>query len=190
MRINLRKAAVVQQAIQDELKRDRDEATALRVSVFDNEVKFTLDAQVQKIEENLARTERLLKALYTLRQIVARKNAESGITDGLAEEAHLSARESQLNELAKADVRPNETTLVAELMERRTGKTESLYGGRDFTVPVPVMPQAMQDRLKKDLAQIRRLRRRIRDDMVSINVKTEVEVPEEVSRVLTELGLD
>lgn len=190
MKINLRKAAVIQQALQDELKRERNDSTDLRISVFDADIKTTLDAHQRRIQENLARTDRLLKALYTLRQIVARANAEAGITDRLAEEAHLAAREAALAALVRAEVRPNESTLMAELQERRSSKTDSIYSGRDYSMSVPILTESLQNSFKGDMDAVRRLRRRLRDDMVTINVKTEIEVPEEVSQVLTELGLD
>lgn len=190
MRINLRKASVIQQALQDELKRDREESTTVRISVFDSAPARTLDQAAERIQAGLARSDRLLKALYTLRQIVARENAQAGITDSLAEEAHLAARESQIRRLLESDARLDDGQLATELLARRESKADSIYGGRDFTVSVSVLKQDFLDGLRKEADEIRRLRRRLRDDMVSTNVKTEIEVPEEVSQVLAELGLD
>jgi hypothetical protein len=64
-----------------------------------------------------------------------------------------------------------------------------LYG-RDYTVDVAVVPAEAVAESKKELETIRRRRRKIKDEMVSINVRTEIEVPEQVALVLTELGLD
>lgn len=188
MRINLRKAAAVQQAIQDEVKRiNVDHET--RVSFFDGGAKFTLAAHFERFAAEQSRRERLLVALYTLRQIVARKNAEAGITDRLAEEAHLAALESSLAAISRCEPQPDLELLGRELQARREGKEES-YGGRNYHMMVSALPADYIKNTEAHLANIRRTRRRIRDEMVSVNVKTEVEVPSEVSTVLVELGLD
>jgi hypothetical protein len=65
----------------------------------------------------------------------------------------------------------------------------SIYG-RDYSVDVNVVPAESVTEAKTELETIRRRRRKIKDEMVTINVRTEFEVPEQVALVLTELGLD
>jgi hypothetical protein len=191
MKINLRKASVVQQTIQDELKRLGTESTTLKVSLFETDVQTQLDKQLAKVRENHAHAGRLLSANRFLRAIVARKNAEVGITDYLAEEAMLASAESRLKTFSEVSVRQNLTSLVAEIESRRSPgtSTASIYG-REYTIDIDVVPAEAAAEAKKELESIRRRRRKIKDEMVSINVRTEFEVPEQVALVLTELGLD
>jgi hypothetical protein len=191
MKINLRKASVVQQTIQDELKRLGTESTTLKVSLFETDVQTQLDKQLAKVRENHAHAGRLLSANRFLRAIVARKNAEVGITDYLAEEAMLTSAESRLKTFSEVSVRQNLTSLVAEIESRRSPgtSTASIYG-REYTIDIDVVPAEAAAEAKKELESIRRRRRKIKDEMVSINVRTEFEVPEQVALVLTELGLD
>jgi hypothetical protein len=191
MKINLRKASVVQQTIQDELKRLGTESTTLKVSLFETDVQTQLDKQLAKVRENHAHAGRLLIANQFLRAIVARKNAEVGITDYLAEEAMLASAESRLKTFSEVSVRQNLTSLVAEIESRRSPgtSTASIYG-REYTIDIDVVPAEAAAEAKKELESIRRRRRKIKDEMVSINVRTEFEVPEQVALVLTELGLD
>ena len=191
MKINLRKASVVQQTIQDEIKRLGTESYTLKVSLFETDIQARLDEQLAKVRENHAHAGRLMSANRFLRAVVARKNAEVGITDYLAEEAMLSSAEARLKSFSEATVRQALSSLVAEIESRRTPGTDrsSIYG-REYTVDVNVVPVEAVAEAKKELETIRRRRRKIKDEMVSINVRTEFEVPEQVALVLTELGLD
>jgi len=191
MKINLRKASVVQQTITDELKRLGTESTSLKVSLFETNIQALLDEQLIKVRANHAHAGRLMNANRFLRAIVAKKNAEVGITDYLAEEAMLSAVESRLKGYSEATVRQNLEALGAEIESRKTpGSDRSSIYGREYTIDVNVVPAEAVAEAKKELETIRRRRRKIKDEMVSINVRTEFEVPEQVALVLTELGLD
>lgn len=191
MKINLRKASVVQQTIQDEIKRLGTESYTLKVSLFETDIQARLDEQLAKVRENHAHAGRLMSANRFLRAVVARKNAEVGITDYLAEEAMLSSAEARLKSFSEATVRQALSSLVAEIESRRTpGSDRSSIYGREYTVDVNVVPVEAVAEAKKELETIRRRRRKIKDEMVSINVRTEFEVPEQVALVLTELGLD
>lgn len=191
MKINLRKASVVQQTIIDELKRLGTESTSLKVSLFETNVQALLDEQMVKVRENHSHAGRLMNANRFLRAIVARKNAEVGISDYLAEEAMLASVESRLKIYSEVGVRQNLEALGAEIESRKTsgGERASIYG-REYTIDVNVVPAETVAEAKKELETIRRRRRKIKDEMVSINVRTEFEVPEQVALVLTELGLD
>jgi hypothetical protein len=192
MKINLRKASVVQQTIVDEIKRLGTESTSLKVSLFETDIEARLNEQLAKVRENHAHAGRLMSANRFLRAVVAKKNAEVGITDYLAEEAMLSSAETRLKSFSEATVRQPLDSLVAEIESRKAnGANEraSIYG-REYTVDVNVVPAEAVAEAKKELETIRRRRRKIKDEMVSINVRTEFEVPEQVALVLTELGLD
>jgi uncharacterized protein YdcH (DUF465 family) len=191
MKINLRKASVVQQTIVDEIKRLGTESTTVKLSLYETDIQGALDAQLAKVRENHAHAGRLLNANRFLRAVVAKKNAEVGITDYLAEEAMLASAEARLKTLSEAEVRPNIDALKAEIEGRKTnaGERVSIYG-REYNVDVNVVPVESVTEAKNELENIRRRRRKIKDEMVSINVRTEIEVPEQVALVLTELGLD
>jgi hypothetical protein len=55
---------------------------------------------------------------------------------------------------------------------------------------VNVLPKSIVDGTQGELETVRRRRRKIKDEMVTINVKHEFEVPEQIAMVLSELGLD
>ena len=62
MKINLRKAAVVQQQIQEEIKRIGSEKTAITVSLYDTDIGAKTDAQFNKYLLNNQRVSRLMDA--------------------------------------------------------------------------------------------------------------------------------
>jgi len=191
MKINLRKASVVQQTIMDEIKRLGNEKTTISVSLFADNVANLLNAQLEKVIANNQRVGRLLDANRYLRATVAKKNAEVGITDYLAEDAFLASAESRVRQIAELEVRPDLSALEKEIQARsaNTGNERSIYG-RDYNIEVHVaLPETVAE-AKAELARIQRRRRKIKDEMVTINVRTEFEVAEQVALVLTDLGLD
>lgn len=193
MQINLRKAAVVQQIIQDEIKRIGQEDTKIRVSLFDTNFQTRLDEQASKVIATAQRVSRLMEANRYFRAVLAKKNAEHGITEYLAEDAMLSAMEGRITALTEVEPRPSEEVLAKEMAARREQKEEkvSIYGAsREYEIAVNVLPQHIIDGAKAELENVRRRRRRIKDEMVTINVKHEFEVPEQIASVLSELGLD
>ena len=194
MKINLRKASVVQDQIQAELKLLGSEKTEITISIFDIDVADKLDAQLTKVRETNQRVGRLLEANFYLRATVAQKNAEAGITGYLAEDAMLAAAEARTRAVTELEVRPSLDSLTQEMEARRASATAvdrtSIYGGRSYDMSVNVATQAYIDEARRSLETIRRRRRKIKDEMVTINVRTEFEVPEQVALVLTELGLD
>ena len=192
MKINLRKASVVQQTITDEIKRLGTEETTVKVSLFETDVKARLDEQMAKVIANHAHVGRLLNANKFLRAVVAKKNAEVGIADYLAEEAMLASAETRLKSFSDAVIRPSLEALQAEIESRKANSNNErmcIYG-RDYSVDVNVVPGESIATAKNELEGIRKRRRKIKDEMVSINVRTEIEVPEQVALVLSELGLD
>lgn len=194
MKINLRKASVVQDQIQAELKQLGAEKTEVTVNIFDTDVESKLDAQLFKVRESNQRVGRFLEANSYLRAAVAQKNAEVGITGYLAEDAMLAAAEARTRAVTELEVRPNLDSLNQEMQSRRASANStdrvSLYGGRGYEMNVNIATQEYVDEARRSLETIRRRRRKIKDEMVTINVRTEIEVPEKVALVLTELGLD
>jgi hypothetical protein len=193
MQINLRKAAVVQQIIQDEIKRIGQEDTKIRVSLFEENIQARLDEQANKVVITAQRIGRLMEAARYFRATLARKNAEVGIADYLAEDAMLAVMEQRIMTLCEADARPDLEVLQREIAARRDSKDEkvSIYGGgRDYEISVNVLPKSIVDGTQGELETVRRRRRKIKDEMVTINVKHEFEVPEQIAMVLSELGLD
>jgi hypothetical protein len=191
MKINLRKASVIQQTILDEIKRIGTEKTTLSISLYADDVAAKLDEQLAKIVATNQKVGRLLEANRVIRASVAKKNAEMGIMDYLAEEAFLASAEHRVKAIAELEVRPNIAELAKEIEARKELKDaeRSIYG-RTYEVSVNVATDTLVNDAKIELARIQKRRRKIKDEMVSINVRTEIEVPEQVALVLTELGLD
>lgn len=192
MKINLRKAAVVQQQIQEEIKRIGSEKTAITVSLYDTDVESKLNTQFNKYIVNNQRVSRLMDANRFLRATVARKNAEVGIMDYLAEDAMLSAFETRLRGMAELTPRISEEAQKREIESRIStiASERNIYGRNEHNIEVNVVTEQFVNDAKAELEQVRRRRRKIKDEMVSINVRTEIDVPEQVALVLTELGLD
>lgn len=192
MKINLRKAAVVQQQIQEEVKRIGSEKSSITVSLYDTDISAKITAQAEKYKLNTQRVSRLLDVNRFLRDVVARKNAETGIVGYLAEDAMLSTFETRLRGMTELQTSISQTALEKEIASRIATITSerNLYGRNEHNIEVNVIDESFVESAKQELEQVRRRRRKIKDEMVSINVRTEIDVPEQVALVLIELGLD
>lgn len=194
MKINLRKAAAVQQIIADEIKRIGSESTTVTLSLFDDNVAARLDEQSNRVIASAQRVARLMETARYFRGVLARKNAEHGISEYLAEDAMLAQMESRVSEIARLTPRPNADTLEKEIAARRESRDEksaAFFGrGTEYEITVNAMPIEIVNAAKSELEKLRRRRRKLQDEMITINIRNEIEVPEQFANVLVELGLD
>ena len=185
MKINLRKASIVQDLLRDEVRQLRQEPSKVDVSLFEDQLCEHVDRQLSSFQDAQSKIERYLEAWRDLRVLVARHNVETGVHELLGEDSMLSHR------LATLDVATcsAQARLSDEAIRRQA---ERLKGQEDLeiTMSLDVSPARTLDEMKAKMDAIRRRRRKIKDQLLNINVKTDFEVPERVVTVLEELGLD
>lgn len=194
MKINLRKAAAVQQIIADEIKRIGTENTTVTVSLFDDNFTAHLDEQSNRVVATAQRVARLMETARYFRGVLARKNAEHGISEYLAEDAMLAQMELRVSEIAQLTPRPSADTLQKEFEARRASRDDKTAAffvrGSEYEITINAVSVEVIAAAKSELEKLRRRRRKLQDEMITINIRNEIEVPEQIATVLTELGLD
>ncbi len=190
MQISLRKANAVQAGINDAIKGIKIE-TALELNEFQDVV-----AELKKANDALftndSRRQRLLLSLYNIRGLVGTANAQSGIDLKLATAAFIEKRIAQLDELAKLAAVTDLAVIHGKLEKIRNDKSETsrsrIYGYND-TVSTTVISQEQIDQIKTEIQNLKKQKQKLSDEILELNIKTEIPLSDDVVKTLTDEGL-
>ncbi len=189
MNITLRKANAVQNSINEAIRGIKIE-TNIELNEF-QDITAELQAANDLLLNNDARRQKLLLALYNIRGLVGTANANSGIDLALAKAAFIDKRIGQLNELAEATAVTNIAVLNGKLDKIRNRKEESrasLYG-RDDTVSTGVVGAEQIAQAKTEINNLKKQKQKINDEVLELNIKTEIPLSEDVVATLQVEGL-
>lgn len=185
MNISLRKANAVQSSIVDAIKGISIE-TNLELNEFQDVV-----AELQKANDvlfaNDSRRQRLLLSLYNIRGLVGAANAQSGVDTKLATAAFVDKRVAQLDELAKLSPVTDLAVINGKLDKIRNSKDESarsrIYGISD-TVSTTVVSQEQIAQVKAEIKNLKKQKQKLNDEILELNIKTEIPLSDEVVAIL------
>ena len=190
MNISLRKANAVQNGINEALK-GIEIKTTLELNEFQDVV-----AELKKANDvlftNDSRRQRLLLALYNIRGLVGAANASSGIDMKLATAAFIEKRIAQLETLSKLEAVTDLAVINGKLEKIRNDKSESarrsIYGYND-TVSTTVVSQEQIAQVKTEIQNLKKQKQKLNDEILELNIKTEIPLSEDVVKTLSEEGL-
>ena len=189
MNISLRKASALQNSINDAIKGIKIE-TAIDLNEFQDVAQELKNAN-DKLFNNDSRRQRLLLALYNIRGLVGSANAQSGIDLKLATAAFVEKRVAQLEGLV-VDPVTNLAVINGKLDKIRNDKGEnsrrSLYGHSD-TVSTTVVSQEQIDQVKSEIKNLKKQKQKLNDEILELNIKTEIPLSDDVVATLTQEGL-
>jgi hypothetical protein len=190
MNITLRKASAIQNSINDAVKSIKVELT-VELNEFVN-VETALAKANGDMVANDGRRQRLTMALYNIRALVGTANAQSGIDTNLAKAAFIDKRIGQLEELAKATEITDLDVIKGKLDKIKNDKGEtsrrSIYGYSD-TVSTSVMSKAQIDQAKAEILNLKKQKQKLNDEILELNIKTEIPLSDEVVASLQAEGL-
>jgi uncharacterized protein YdcH (DUF465 family) len=189
MNITLRKANAIQNSIQESIRGINIETT-IDINEF-QDVEVELGKANALMIENDARRQKLLLALYNIRGLVGTANTASGIDTALAKAAFIDKRIAQLGELASSKPIQSLAVLKGKLDKIRNRKEEaraSLYG-RDDVVNTSVIDQTQIDQAKTEIKNLKKQKQKLNDEILELNIKTEIPLSDEVVETLTKEGL-
>lgn len=189
MKLTLRKANAIQTAINDALK-GIETVTTIRVNEFQDAEREIRHAS-EKLMANFARKEKLNSALYEIRKSVGRANAQAGVDDKLADIAHLEKSIQLYSGFVTQQVREPVAVLAGKLDKIRNRKEDSrvsLYG-REDDVQTSVMTEEDIQSFKVLVAKAKKSKQKLQDEVLELNVRTEIEVSAEAEKTLQAEGL-
>ena len=190
MNITLRKANAVQNTINEAIRGIKI-TTNIELNEFQN-VETELKKANDTLVANDGRRQKLLLALYNIRGLVGTANAASGIDLALAKAAFIDKRIAQLQELADGQAVTDLTVINGKLEKIRNDKSEnsrrSLYGYND-TVSTSVLGQNQIDDAKAEIKNLKKQKQKLNDEVLELNIKTEIPLSDDVVATLTAEGL-
>ena len=189
MNITLRKANAIQNAITEAIKNIKLESR-IEINEFQDAEKIISEANAL-LFANDNRRQKLLLALYNIRGLVGAANAQSGIDLSLTKAAFIEKRTAQLQEFVSNDTRIDELVISGKLEKIRNRKEESrasLYG-RDDTVTTSVFYQEQLDGIKVEILNLKKQKQKLNDEILELNIKTEIPLTDEVVATLQAEGL-
>ena len=182
MNITLRKANTIQNSINDTIKGIVFE-TSININEFEDPV-IKLQEANARLHEADARRAGLLMSLYFIRGAVSSANASSGINAKLTEVAYLDKRISQLSDMV-TDVQSDIKVIAGKLDKIKNRKDESsrLYGARD-EVTTGVMTERQIEDVKTLVGNLKKQKQKLNDEILELNVRTEINLSDEVFNTL------
>jgi len=189
MNITLRKANAVQNSINDVVKNISFDATVELNEFQDPGVELT------KANEALfaadARRQKLTMALYNIRALVGTANAASGIDTTLAKAAFIDKRIGQLEQLATLKPYTDLDVIKGKLEKIKSLKDEArsrIYGYGD-TVSTTVVSKEQIDQAKAEILNLKKQKQKLNDEILELNIKTEIPLSDDTEAVLKVEGL-
>jgi uncharacterized protein YdcH (DUF465 family) len=190
MNITLRKANAVQNSINDAVKNIRVELT-LELNEFQN-VEDTLSKANNELITNDGRRQNLTMALYNIRALVGTANAASGIDTALAKAAFIDKRIGQLEQLAGGTEITSLEVIKGKLEKMKNDKGEntrrSIYGYSD-TVSTGILSKEQIAQAKTEILNLKKQKQKLNDEILELNIKTEIPLSDDTVATLTAEGL-
>jgi len=183
MKITLRKANALQIAIQDHIKN-----IVVNTTVSLNEFQAStevLSVACNTLVANDIQRAKLTRVLYSIRAQVGRANVESGVSDLLTDAAYIDKRLAHLKGLTESKVVEATAVINGKLEKIRTAdKTSRMYGYGD-TVDTGVLTAEQIEGYKAEMRNLKKQKQSINDQVLELNVRTEIELSAETVSVLT-----
>jgi hypothetical protein len=190
MNITLRKANAVQNSINETVKNIRVELT-VEINEFQN-VEDTLSKANNELIANDGRRQNLIMALYNIRALVGTANAASGIDTALAKAAFIDKRIGQLEQLANAAEITSLEVIKGKLEKIRNDKSETarsrIYGYSD-TVSTGVLSKEQIAQAKTEILNLKKQKQKLNDEILELNIKTEIPLGDDTVATLQAEGL-
>ena len=191
MKITLRKASALQTAIQEAVK-NIEITVKVELNEFEDATAALATANAKVVAADQRRTA-LTKVLYVVRAQVGTANADCGINERLAKAAYVDKRIGQLTALIGAESLQDSLTVVNGKLDKiRNDKSEnsrrSIYGYSD-TVSTGVLVQDQIDAFKAEQLALKKDKQKLNDEVLELNVRTEIDLSDETVAVLTIEGL-
>jgi uncharacterized protein YdcH (DUF465 family) len=130
-------------------------------------------------------------ALYNIRALVGTANAASGIDTALAKAAFIDKRIGQLEELAKAEEVTSLDVIkgkVEKIKTRPADARASIYGYND-NVTTGVLSAEQIAQAKAEILNLKKQKQKVNDEVLELNIKTEIPLSEDIVATLQAEGL-
>ena len=185
MKLNLRKAKALQEEIQSVLK-DLKLKPEIEITEFTANISGAIYDANTKYHQDITRIKNLVEALYELRKLVSSANETNNINTLLADIACLD-RLYALYNASMPKIEPESLSVVEAKIAKIKDAPQSsrVYGYKD-SVTVSCVDI---DSIKDTISSLKKRKRELQDQLLSLNVKVEIVLGERYVNVLKEEGI-
>lgn len=184
--VTLRKANALQNSINDVI-RTIAVTTDVNINEFQDAEQVIKQAR-EALLENLARRDQLNAVLYEIRKAVSEANAGVGVSERLATIAEYDKLIKNYTDLASATVRESAEVVAGKLNRLRNATGEVRLYGRE-AVGTSVLDSADIAGFKSQLAQAKKAKQKLQDEVLELNVRTEITLSDAAVQALTTEGI-
>ncbi len=181
MKLTLRKANAVQAAINEAVK-GLDLNYTVTLNEFEG-VEDQIDAVRNRFWAQSDIRAQMLESLYEIRAKVAQANAAAGINDKLTLVAYLEKQIAHKTMLAGKGAQIALRVLNGQVKKNAESKDES-YSYRPNAVTTSIFTEAEIETFRKDAANFKRDKQKLQDELLELNVQTEIELMEKTATFL------
>lgn len=189
MNITLRKANALQNSINDAVKNIKVELT-VELNEFQNVEEVISQANNLLIDSD-SRRQKLTMALYNIRALVGTANAASGINTALAKAAFVEKRITQLEQFANVNEITALDVIKGKLEKIRSLKDEArsrVFGYGD-TVTTSILSKDQISQAKTEILNLKKQKQKLNDEVLELNIKTEIPLSDDTVAILQAEGL-
>ena len=188
MNITLRRASALQNSIQEALKNAKVE-TEVELNEFQN-ADAAITVALDAMEAAVAQRDALIVALYTIRGQVSAANSAAGIDQRLTQAAMIDKQLGYATEVADAKVALDSSVINGRLEKIRATPAErsSIYGYNN-TVSTSILSQADITAARARVQELKKAKQRINDEVLELNIRTEIALDSDIVSTLQAVGL-
>lgn len=173
MYISLRKAAALQQEILAAVPALK---TSAEVSIFEALPAAVISQAAIDLTKAMELRSSLMDALYEIRDAVAAANVSAGIHALVSRRARIEKDIAVLNTVSASLARPADSVILAKVERQRN--SDSNHYSYSETVNFNVLPQASLDSVKATVASLKKEKVAIQDQLLELNIKTNIKLSE------------
>ena len=188
--MNLRKAAATQTILQDLLK-SIEVKTNLELNEFQDPATAITEANSKMFAADTRRND-VLMSIYSIRTLVGVQNAGTGISGRLSHIAYIDKRVDQLEHLvnhAKPLMAMDVINGKLEKIRTRPADSRSSLYGHNDEVETGVLTAEQLESIRSVIRDLRRQKATLNDEILELNVRTEIEITPDVEAVLVREGV-
>lgn len=188
MKVSLRKANAIQAAITEAISALKLE-TEVSINEFED-VNEKLDAASKEFNENNGVRENLLDALFEIRAAVSEANSSNGVNGLLAILAKTEKQISFYRNLARLQPKTDEKVLNGRIKKIADRPDDSrMYGGYMDEVNTSIFESGTIDDFKNFHANLKREKQKLQDELLELNVRTEIELTDQTVETLAKANI-
>ncbi len=188
VKISLRKANAIQVNINDLLK-NISIKPVIEISEFVDPV-ATLQAANDALMAADVRRSDLLMAMYSIRATVGIANFNSGIGNRLSHLAYIDKRLAQLETLVSEQAQLKDLAIITVQLEKiRNRREEHRLYGYENTVSSGVLQITQIESIRSIMRELKKQKQKLNDEVLELNVRTEIDLTDEVEAILVKEGI-